>query len=791
MLTPYLLVLSAALMISSLSYLLADARVLVLDTGQQQQQQQATITDEFSSHSTTSVSGANIFRPPKQMQSHTLTRRHATSTTLADSFSLSNLLTQLDTLAWLWPCKTNRTLNIPLARRLINESIQRWVKLTEHNNDDTNEEHKTLDRRMGKEKTKLADDINPYDSTTADNITLHMQGHSNAAQQQTVLLITLAQLYSKHPYIVAPKKTLFPNITITNQPLVRPVDDSPAFAFRLTCDNAIPHWVPIAVYPTTNAHSFLQVQLPRELELDACSHSQCQTHCSYSIHGGVRVFARSCCSLEERQRGKRLEKGGGGDDELWGDDELCRDDWVLLQRIFFIASIICMLLCFFMIGIVIRERRRQQHDRGWTLMEPFFAGAIILYSIPLLGWPHHFPWSCWFAIVARQIGFVFFYGSVILKIYRNLQEYRVRKAQHVTVRELDLVTYLLFAFSIVCYGILAWSTGAFNRPELWSADWPQCSMEQFTVLFSIFELLFLLYGIRLSLSARNSSWIERYQFTMAVILEAVVSLIANAIRYTLDGVSSRDTLFLIAVIQLHLTISVNIAAIITPKFLVSSEGNRRTMGNTTGMGSSGRAHPSLAKMRENLINGTIDFQEVPIVDMNPEDIRAELKRVYTQLRMFKLKNAYQDNPHISKRKGGGAKKIQLQTATTTPTATGCNETTSGTATTSKPNCGTKSRAGSAAVVTTMAVDNRRISQQQAANAFAVFSNSPRIRKDNQQERTSAAISCGSDCRQTLLENEEEKSDLTVESAPHNILLTSKLIPPNVSVLNATDQSIRV
>jgi hypothetical protein len=26
-------------------------------------------------------------------------------------------------------------------------------------------------------------------------------------------------------------------------------------------------------------------------------------------------------------------------------------------------------------------------------------------------------------------------------------------------------------------------------------------------------------------------------------------------------------------------------------------------------------------MRENLINGTIDFQEVPIVDMNPEDIR--------------------------------------------------------------------------------------------------------------------------------------------------------------------------
>lgn len=38
-------------------------------------------------------------------------------------------------------------------------------------------------------------------------------------------------------------------------------------------------------------------------------------------------------------------------------------------------------------------------------------------------------------------------------------------------------------------------------------------------------------------------------------------------------------------------------------------------------GTSGKAHPSLAKLRDNLVNGTIDFAEVPIVDMNPEDIR--------------------------------------------------------------------------------------------------------------------------------------------------------------------------
>ena len=36
----------------------------------------------------------------------------------------------------------------------------------------------------------------------------------------------------------------------------------------------------------------------------------------------------------------------------------------------------------------------------------------------------------------------------------------------------------------------------------------------------------------------------------------------------------------------------------------------------SGAGNSGRAHPSLAKLRDNLINGTIDFAEVPIIDMS-------------------------------------------------------------------------------------------------------------------------------------------------------------------------------
>ncbi|XP_026688541.1 probable G-protein coupled receptor 158, partial [Diaphorina citri] len=48
----------------------------------------------------------------------------------------------------------------------------------------------------------------------------------------------------------------------------------------------------------------------------------------------------------------------------------------------------------------------------------------------------------------------------------------------------------------------------------------------------------------------------------------------------------------------------------------------------------------------------IDISEVNISDMNPDDIRAELKRLYTQLEILKNKTLRQNNPHISKRRGG-------------------------------------------------------------------------------------------------------------------------------------------
>lgn len=51
-------------------------------------------------------------------------------------------------------------------------------------------------------------------------------------------------------------------------------------------------------------------------------------------------------------------------------------------------------------------------------------------------------------------------------------------------------------------------------------------------------------------------------------------------------------------------------------------------------------------------NSDVEVGEITLADMSPDDIRAELKRLYLQLEIFKSKTICRDNPHISKRRGG-------------------------------------------------------------------------------------------------------------------------------------------
>ncbi|CAI5437923.1 unnamed protein product [Caenorhabditis angaria] len=413
------------------------------------------------------------------------------------------------------------------------------------------------------------------------------------------------------------------------------------YGLQLSCgdgDKKTRKWLPRLVFASNHSTTnYLTVDV-KQFDIDLCGKVECQTKCTWTVHGGLRVSAKACCAP----------------DPLNNTRYLCRSDGergsFISRHMLLAFNSVCAFVCLALIPIVCYQRKRQHEVRGWALMELFLLGASILYSILFLDWLAPPEAGCCVAVWLRQIGFSIFYGSIVLKIYRNLQEYRVRKAQHVSVREQDMLKYLAAMLALTVTGLMAWTVGSWGDMALWKTAWPQCHMQGWHVIWHGYELLFLLYAVRLCYKARNSDWLERWQFTVAVCLEAIITLMANLIRYSIRNSGRADTLFIVSFVHLQLTVSVNIVIIVAPKFYLSNgEPSRRSM--TLG-GHSGRAHPSLAKLRDNILNGTIDFAEVPIVDMNPEDIRAELKRVYTQLRMYKLKNLYQDNPHISKKRGG-------------------------------------------------------------------------------------------------------------------------------------------
>ncbi|VBB34771.1 unnamed protein product, partial [Acanthocheilonema viteae] len=178
--------------------------------------------------------------------------------------------------------------------------------------------------------------------------------------------------------------------------------------------------------------------------------------CTWTRHGGIRVYARTCCT---------------------NDTSLCRDAVEQDHGILALFNGLCSTICILLISVVVRERRRHNEARGWALMEIFLLGAAMLYAILLLDWFNLATSTCCFAVWLRQIGFSTFYGSIVLKIYRNLQEYRVRKAHHVIVKEEDLIKYLACLLALTLTGLIAWTLGSFADEELWKSSWPQCPIQ--------------------------------------------------------------------------------------------------------------------------------------------------------------------------------------------------------------------------------------------------------------------------------------------------------------------------
>ncbi|XP_070140875.1 uncharacterized protein smog isoform X3 [Drosophila kikkawai] len=321
----------------------------------------------------------------------------------------------------------------------------------------------------------------------------------------------------------------------------------------------------------------------------------------------------------------------------------------------------CILCCVVLSVIVFRQRKCKAIASGmWTVLETILLGIVLLYASVAV---HFFPASterCLLEPWLRELGFITCYGAIILKLYRHLVDFRTRKAHRWVLRDVDLLKYLgTMVFAVICY-MAAFTASSLDLLEsaqlesLREADTNTCHPLKWELVTQTSEMLILCFGLHLSIASRNANtqFRERQFLVTALTLEFLVSSSFYFLRFVYLPEMSPSAILLALFVRSQLTNSFALGLIFVPKLWYQhKQGTSHDAGQRLGGGYAG------------LCLGDPDIGELTISEMSPEDIRAELKRLYTQLEILKNKTLRQDNPHISKRRGGrkaGHRRFSLQ-----------------------------------------------------------------------------------------------------------------------------------
>lgn len=298
----------------------------------------------------------------------------------------------------------------------------------------------------------------------------------------------------------------------------------------------------------------------------------------------------------------------------------------------------------------------------WVKLEMILFGALLIYQTVIVRYFEPSNIICLIEPWFRELGFAICYGAIVLKIYRILAEFQTRKAHRVCVRDKDLLKYLFGIVMVVVGYMAAWTAVVMDNARRGHSILEEgqtaeglryylCRSLWWDYVTEIGELLFLLLGIYLTYcvrNARNDYFKEKCALCWSLYIEAIVSFLMYAIRHVIWLRLDPDFIFLMYFLRCQLTITILLAIIFGPKLWYHSHPVPRA--EHVRHYSSSEVHDHLPEAI--MSSGDVDITEINLSEMDPEDIRAELRRVYTQLQILRNKTMRKDNPHISKRRGG-------------------------------------------------------------------------------------------------------------------------------------------
>ncbi|XP_077364715.1 metabotropic glycine receptor-like isoform X2 [Festucalex cinctus] len=369
----------------------------------------------------------------------------------------------------------------------------------------------------------------------------------------------------------------------------------------------------------------------------------------------------------------RTSEIGPNADETWSSDCLpcrpgcafCKDDTpcavrrdgALRTAVISVQSL-CVLAVFGSMLLVYQFRRNKSiRASGLVLLEAILCGALLLYFPVGILYFQPGVFRCILLRWVRLLGFATVYGTLTLKLYRVLKVFLSRTAQRIPYmtswRVLRLLAVILL---VVCWFLVAWTSAACQLADRKSAlidvgytpdglQFSMCLLDRWDYMMAVAEFLFLLWSVYLCYAVRTvpSAFHEPRYMAIAVHNEIVLSAIFYVIRFTLAAELHPDWMLLLFFTHTHLTVTVTLGLMLLPKFLFAGAQARDDMASEAyedelDMGRSG------SYLNSSITSAWSEHS------LDPDDIREELKKLYSQLEIYKRKKMLANNPHLQKKR---------------------------------------------------------------------------------------------------------------------------------------------
>ncbi|XP_041837825.1 probable G-protein coupled receptor 158 [Melanotaenia boesemani] len=317
-----------------------------------------------------------------------------------------------------------------------------------------------------------------------------------------------------------------------------------------------------------------------------------------------------------------------------------------------------MLLIFVSMLVAYRQRRnRRIRASGLLLLETILFGSLLLYFPVFILSFKPSTFRCILLRWVRMLGFSIVYGTITLKMYRVLKLFLSRTAQRMPyISSFHLLRILGVMLMTVSWFLCAWTVGILqnrdrNIPVFITTTTSDgqgfnlCYLDRWDYMMAVAELLFLCWGSSLWTAVRPvpSAFHEPRYMGIAIHNELLLSSMFHLFRFTFPSLHP-DWMLLLSFTHTHVTITVTLALLFVPKFLLVSKPGREEI--------AAEVYEDEVDLQRSGSYLHSSFRSVwSEHNVDPEDFRDELKKLYAQLEVNKTKKMTANNPHLSKKRG--------------------------------------------------------------------------------------------------------------------------------------------